>query len=276
MSHTQATENAERVLSLPCRYYRVYTDEDVPCVESNFQHVERELAIPVQQAAIVLVDVWSTHYIDSWLRRGEEITQTRIVPLLEAARGAGMTVIHGPSPAVAERYSPAPPAEPIDSSAPAPDWPPADFRGVYRDGEFAAFGRNREPRLKAAHERYVTELDIAEIARPLPGEPVIHNGAQMHELLAERQILHLFYVGFATNWCVILRDYGIIAMEGRGYNPILVRDATTGIEFHDTAETLTATEIAIREIETKYAWSTTTQALIDACNSLIEEQIINA
>jgi hypothetical protein len=53
------------VLNIPCRYYRVYTDPDVPCVEANFHHVERRLPIPIEQAALVLVDVWSTHYIDS-------------------------------------------------------------------------------------------------------------------------------------------------------------------------------------------------------------------
>jgi nicotinamidase-related amidase len=119
--------------------------------------------------------------------------------------------------------------------------------------------------LKAALDRYVTELDIAPAARPLPGEPVIHTGEEMHGILAERRILHLFYAGFATNWCVLYRDYGMLAMSNRGYNLVLIRDATTGIEFHDTLDSLTATEIQIREIETKYAWSTTTDAFIAAC-----------
>jgi len=87
----------------------------------------------------------------------------------------------------------------------------------------------------------------------------------MHALLSKRQILHLFYAGFATNWCLIGRDYGIIPMNERGYNIILVRDATTGIEFHDTADILTATEMTIREIETKYGWSTSTDAFVAAC-----------
>src|SRR5256885_16927364 len=95
--------------------------------------------------------------------------------------------------------------------------------------------------LRPALKPYVPELDLAPAVKPLPGEPVIHTGAQMHTLLTERRILHLFYAGFATNWCVIGRDYGICAMNDRGYNSILVRDATTGIEFHDTVESLMAT-----------------------------------
>ncbi|MBT4496251.1 MAG: isochorismatase family protein [Gemmatimonadetes bacterium] len=250
-----------KILNIPCRYYRVYTDPDVSCDEQNFGFVERDLSIPIEQAALVLVDVWSTHYIDSWLQRATEVTRERIVPLLQAARRAGVTVIHAPSPFVVERHHPE--FTPTSGSSAEPSaWPPPAFRGIYRSGEHADFGRDREPRLQEAISRYETELKISDLVAPLPGEPIIATGNQLHELLTERRILHLVYAGFATNWCVIGRDYGIIAMNERGYNIVLVRDATTGVEFHDSVEELTATEIAIREVETKYAWSTTTDAFI--------------
>jgi hypothetical protein len=51
-------------------------------------------------------------------------------------------------------------------------------------------------------------------------------------------------------------------MNERGYNIILIRDATTGIEFHDTVNALTATSMAIREIETKQPWTTTTDEFL--------------
>jgi nicotinamidase-related amidase len=252
-------------IRLPCRYYRVYTDLDVPCIESNFHFVERDLPLPVHETALVLVDVWRTHYIDSWLQRAGEVTNTNIVPILQAARDIDMTIIHAPSPPVADRYAIAPESD--QPSPSGPDWPPSEFRGIYRSGDYAAFGRNQEPILPPTYERYKTELDIAEVVKPLPNESVIHTGPQMHALLADRKILHLIYVGFATNWCVIGRDYGIIAMNKLGYNIILVRDATTGIEFHDTIDHLTATEITIREVETKYSWSTTTEAFTEACKT---------
>jgi nicotinamidase-related amidase len=254
-------------LQTPCRYYRVYTDPDVPCIESNFHYVERCLPIPVEQAALVLVDVWSTHYVDSWFQRAAEVTQTKVVPLLDAARQVGMTIAHAPSPFIVEKrgYETAKPEISSQSSRPASDWPPAAFRGIYRSGKFTDFGRNQEPRLREAMTRYETEMDIAAPAKPLPGETVIRNGAELHALLTERRILHLFYAGFATNWCVLHRDYGMLAMNERGYNLILVRDATTGIEFHDTVDTLAATDMTIREIETKWAWSTTTAAFVEAC-----------
>lgn len=261
------SNDAPEALNLPCRYYRVYADPGVPCVEHRFHFVERDLPLPLAQTALVLVDVWSTHYIDSWLQRAKEVTQTKIVPILHAARQSGMTVIHGPSPFIADRYLKAPPAPAPISEPVRPDWPPPAFRGIYRGGDHASFGRDQEPILPGVYARYETELDISDLVKPLQGEWIIHTGPQMHALLAEHHILHLIYVGFATNWCVVGRDYGIYAMNDRGYNIILVRDATTGIEFHDTVDTLNATAMTIREIETKNGWSTTTDAFLQAIRS---------
>jgi nicotinamidase-related amidase len=255
-----------KILDLPCRYYRVYTDDDVPCREENFDFVQKRLDLPPAQTALVLVDVWATHYVDSWLSRAADITREKIVPLMTAARQAGVLVIHAPSPYVVERHHPESMPGP-QAAPPGDDWPPAEFRGIYRAGEHAPFGRQAEPRLSAALARYETDLKIADIAGPAPGDEIIADGDQLHELLKSRGILHLVYAGFATNWCVIGRDYGVISMNARGYNIVLVRDATTGIEFHDSIESETATQITIREIETKYGWSTTTDHFLRAATT---------
>ena len=260
------------ILDIAARYYRVYTDADTPCDEENFHFVERQLPLPVAQTALVLVDVWATHYIDSWLQRAADITAEKILPLTQALRAAGVTIIHAPSPFVVERQHPESMptvhqtakkavqenAEPADGG----EWPPAAFRGLYRSGDYADFGRNQEQRLQDAHARYETKLKISPLMQPQPGDVVIATGEQLHDELRSRRILHLLYAGFATNWCVMGRDYGMIAMQGRGYNNVLVRDATTGVEFHDSVDELTATQITIREIETKYGWSTTCDELV--------------
>ncbi|MCC6443133.1 MAG: cysteine hydrolase family protein [Armatimonadetes bacterium] len=254
----------ERIIRIPCRYYRVYTDPGVPCVEENFRFIERTLPLPVKQTALVLVDVWSVHYIDSWLQRAAEITREKIVPLLQAARRIGMTVVHAPSPYITERrYPEAAPPAPV--TRPPDDWPPPAFRGIYRAGEYAPFGRDPEPILKDVYARYEVEMAIAEPARPEPGDLIITTGEQLHTVLTGHRILHLLYTGFAANWCLIGRDYGIIAMNERGYNIILVRDATTGIEFHDTAASRTATAMTVREIETKYGWSAAAEDVLRGC-----------
>lgn len=254
------------ILNLPCRYYRVFTDPDVPSEEGNFGFVEKTLPLPVDQTALVLVDVWSVHYIDSMVRRIQRIVAEAIVPALEAARAAGVTVIHAPSPWIVQKrgYQTAKPelAEPAVEPA---AWPPEGFGHIYRDGEWAACGRPAEPRLPAIYDWYESDLDIAEPVRPAGNDLVISSGPEMHAVLAERRILHLVYAGFCANWCLIGRDYGIVQMNQRGYNIILLRDATTGIESADTVDQLLMTEMTIREIETKWGWSATAGAFVAAC-----------
>jgi nicotinamidase-related amidase len=101
----------------------------------------------------------------------------------------------------------------------------------------------------------------------LDSDEVISSGEQLHEVLRDRGILHLLYVGFATNWCILGRDYGIRAMRNRGYNTILLRDATTGVEFPDTLDTLFATEISIREAEQMWGFTASNPDFFTACQA---------
>jgi len=39
------------------------------------------------------------------------------------------------------------------------------------------------------------------------------------------------------------------------------------VEFHDTVATLGATAMTVREVETKYAWSTGTDDVVRACRA---------
>ena len=87
----------------------------------------------------------------------------------------------------------------------------------------------------------------------------------MHDLARERGIVHLIYAGFATNWCILNRDYGMRAMARRGYNMILLRDATMGVEYADTVETCFTTELSIREVETQIGFSACNEDFFAAC-----------
>ena len=52
-------------------------------------------------------------------------------------------------------------------------------------------------------------------------------------------------------------------MKDRGYNPILLRDATTGVEFPDTLDALQATELAVREVEQQHGFTATNRDFLD-------------
>ena len=86
-------------------------------------------------------------------------------------------------------------------------------------------------------------------------------------LLTERRIALLFYVGFATNICVLHRDYGVLAMGARGYLPILLRDCTVGIETRDTLDGHLTTGMAIQDVERRY-YTAESSDLIEACRAV--------
>ena len=86
-------------------------------------------------------------------------------------------------------------------------------------------------------------------------------------MLTHRRRLHLFYAGFATNICVLFRDYGTRAMAQRGYNVILLRDCTTGIEHRETLEGHWLTRAAINSIEIFTGHTTTSEQFLRACRA---------
>jgi nicotinamidase-related amidase len=253
-------------LNLHVRYFQDSTPADVPCREDSFIRREIDMPLPVKQTALVLVDVWNVHFIESWIERAKAVTVNAVIPALNTAREVGLTIVHAPSPPVAEQFPQLKRHTPPKPST-SPDWPPAEFRG--RSGEYAAYRgpRSQPPGIGVHWDKLAAQLSISPAIDVQDDDFVIATGQQLHELLRERGILHLIYAGFATNWCVLGRDYGVRAMAGRGYNIILLRDATTGVEFPDTLERLFTTEISIREIEQQFGFSASNPDFFQACDS---------
>jgi nicotinamidase-related amidase len=261
------------MLRLSLRTYLRQPEPGVACVEANFHHHEWPVTIPAARAALVLVDVWDTHIIASHAARTAEITRTRIAPAVVAARRAGVAVVHAPSPVQARRYPQCrryatdadleAPLAGTRSAAGNEAWPPLEFRR--RRGAHAEFRRPAPPspdRLREERSRRRIDPSV----EPLPEDFVVATGDQLHRLCQDREILHLFYAGFAANICIPFKDYALRAFHARGYNVMLLRDCTTAIEGHDTIETFAGTHQAIRELEmADVATTTTSAAFVAAC-----------
>ena len=251
-------------MRLLVRYYYIY-GKDKERIESDFHHVEKVVHIDPSEAALVLLDIWNeTTYLDNtFSRRARRVTEERIVPVIEAARRIGMTIVHAPSPELAERHPEwvlfARDEGGDRNDASQPDWPPPEF--IKRERKYQAFGRMS----KTLGDEVLRKLDIDEPVKPHPNDFMIAKGDQLHALLREKKVLHLFYVGFYANVCILLRDYGVRAMGDRGYNTILLRDCTTAIEAHDTVNKLQITELSIRHIEMLHGFSSTAEGFIAAC-----------
>lgn len=228
------------------RYHRWHVDPGVDWLEINTRYAMLDWTIPLPQAALVLVDVWQRHYIKDAEARAEAIISEKLVPLLAACRKAGMAVIHAPSPGVAKSHpnwvrlvSESEMERKLD------DWPPPQFRN--KGGTYEAYRRPHEPR--AAERRNLPSLRIHPKVQPLAKEPVVATGEELHRYCKQHGVLFLLFAGFNTNCCIILRDYGTIQMSQRGYEVVLIRDCTTGMESRETQPTLSQTRNAILQLE---------------------------
>ena len=263
-------------LQLNVQYFQDSTPAEVPCREENFVVRELDFTLPVEQTALVLIDLWNVHHIDSWIERAEAVTKEVIAPLIGRARECGLTIVQAPSPGVLanfpDKYEVYQGCTPEPEPGPPPAWPPTEFRS--RQGEYACFRgpRDQEPGIGPYWQSLTGQLDISPHIAVEAGDFVVGTGQQLHDLCQERGILHLLFAGFATNWCILGRDYGIRAMRRRGYNTILVRDATEGVEFPDTLTARWATELAVREVEQVHGFSTATADFYAACAALDSQE----
>lgn len=234
-------------LEIKPRYHRWYVAPGVEWVETNTGPATLDWMIPLSQAALVLVDVWDHHYLKDTEARTEAVIADSLVPLLVACRAAGLPIIHAPSPAQAREH----PnwvrlVSETELTLKRDSWPPPEFRS--KSGPYQSYRRPKEPR-----EPELVKLGAGRKlhpnVQPRAGEPVIATGEELHRYCKQEGILFLFFAGFNTNACILVRDYGTLAMSQRGYEVIVVRDCTTGMESSETQATLSQTRGAILFLE---------------------------
>jgi len=89
---------SENVMGLDLRAYHLAADPREYDTELSSYFFYEHQEIPVDKAALVLVDVWEQKSNnDGWNERKEEIISTNIYNVLQAARATNMLVIHAPS-----------------------------------------------------------------------------------------------------------------------------------------------------------------------------------
>ncbi len=256
-------------ISLQVRYQRHAPDEGEEYIEPNFHRAFLDWELNPTEAALVMVDCWNIHPIVTHQQRAARICADLIAPVAEACRRAGVHVVHAPSPGQAKLYEQwtkyAGDAELFGPGGEPPDWPPVEFRN--REGDYARFVRPQEPATKRWLDTELENRRIIDCLEPRPDDFVVATGDQLHRLCRHNRVVHLFYCGFAANMCVPGRDYGMRAMQRRGYNIILLRDCTTAIEASHTYESLAITEASILEVEMTLGFTATAADLIAACTA---------
>ena len=174
-----------------------------------------------------------------------------------------MEIIHAPSPPQAKAHPNYVSSEQKgDRSTPQrDDWPPSEFRG--KSGAYSQYARPKEAR-DPQREALRDGLRIHPDAMPADDEAVVATGEDLHRYCKQKGILFLFFLGFNTNACILARDYGTIEMGKRGYEIIMLRDCTTGMESFETYEELWQTRGAILILEMFGKYSLTSDELIAA------------
>lgn len=260
--------------------------EDTQLTEKFFCHYTKEMEFDRGEIAFVMVDLWNTGFGPeplsdlgweaeynagkSFCDRAGEIEMTKILPMLQACREAGITIVHAPTQDIAVKHrqwedlATDEEKNPPKATGPrmSPDWPPPDWVQAWRQEHQYRF--RTEEWITNYYERIRPDQDIPAPLQPVDGDLVISSGEMMHRLMRERGIKVLFYCGFATNMCLIDKPGAIRDMQGRGYLPIVIRDATTGTENAETVDGLWITRVYIDQIEMLWGYSVTTEEFLRA------------
>lgn len=238
-------------LELPVTFYR-----GVPSAAPEGR-VTENWSLDPGRTALIELHCWNVGLpgevpvpADYWVFMGSLQNHERMVPivtevippLLEAARAAGMPVVHVQPERVARHYPklepprPAPPARTGPPPLPlATDDSARRSQRVHGEGYMEWDGWDR--------------IDVASPVRPQPGDTMIVTTDQFDAWLREQGITTLLFTGFCTNLCILDSPAAMKAMRERGYRCVILREATLAVEFPETLETLALTRAAIQYIE---------------------------
>jgi nicotinamidase-related amidase len=219
--------------------------------------------LPLAETALVSMHAWdygtrerfpTLYATEEYVTRARAILRSVFPPLLAAARGAGLTVLHVVGGGDYYKDLPAY-RRAAEMAGAAPEFvgeaPHSDANIAFR-------------RLKADLARPVPKCagggegewkaDFAPEARPMPGEGVAENADQLSALCREAGVSHLVYIGFYINWCLLTSAGGMRDMARRWYFCSTIRDATTAVENKESARTEAFKEEALWRVATGYGF----------------------
>ena len=179
--------------------------------------------------------------------RMREVIDSRIVPLVETARRAGVRIMH-----VAEGWKRAqayPQWRAVNARAPDPG--PTGPGGPHSPNVEWQTEHEAEvfyPGFAGDLESVMEVIDFAPPLSPRPQDWVVTTHAQAALLLDENGVENILHAGFDTHNEVFYGAAGTY-MFCRSYRGFLLRDCTAGLEREDTADDQALTRAAITVME---------------------------
>lgn len=238
-----------RYLKVPAWLYQQFGADyslDVPHeAYGGWQNVPT--ALPLERTALISMHLWqfppreeipglySGHpYIPDANRMVAEVYP----PLLAAARAATMPIIHVVMgghgyfldlPGYKQTLAVAG-AEPARPAGALPDAEGADVIRALRTRQGYP-GADNLPDIQRAHAR----VKFPDGALPAAGEYIAATTHQLNAVCRNLGVSHLIYMGFNTNWCLLVSPGGMVDMSRLGYVCSVIRDATNAVENKESA-----------------------------------------
>jgi len=237
-----------KYLKLPAWLYEQFGADyslDVPH-EAYGGWKEVPVSLPLERTALISMHVWQFGSRDEvpglysghpYIPAADRIVAEVFPPLLSAARAAGMPIVHvvgGP-----DYYSHLPGYKrTVALSGPEPERPEgaiSDPEGVGAIWELKTNqgypGADNLADIKRANDA----ISIPDGALPVEGEYIAATTHQMNAVCRKLGVSHLIYMGFNTNWCILMSPCGMLDMQRLGYLCSLVRQATNAVESKESA-----------------------------------------
>lgn len=200
---------------------------------------------PVRGSAIIICDMWDRHWCGGANARVAELAR-RMNPVLVKARAAGMLIIHAPSETM-DFYKDSPQRQ-LVLSAPKVN-PPAELK--ITDPPLPIDDSDGGCDTPGDHEHKAWSRENAALSIG-PQDAISDNGPEIYNLLHEKGIHNLFFMGVHANMCILNRSFAIRQMTRWGIRCVLVRDLTDAMYNPKMRPFVThaqGTELVIEHIE---------------------------
>jgi nicotinamidase-related amidase len=255
-------------LNLPATFYRAVPTSDPP------GRITETWSLDMAKTCFVSLHCWNVgcpggppvpdeYWVDFGFPEthevGWQVLMEELLPCLQAARKAGLTVVHVQSELIGKRYPHLQPpmAEP-SRRVPARPGPVSNHPSI-RANRVHGEGFNDWEGWK--------RLDFPDPVKPLANETVVVGTEQWDDWLREKGIDTLIYAGFCTNLCILDAPGGMRQMAPIGYRCLILREATLGAEFPETLAERIQTRETLRFIEAWVGYTGSTKDFLRACGA---------
>jgi nicotinamidase-related amidase len=252
----RATAKPSATFVLELRRRRLVTNEHGMRMWVDEAPMER---VPAWHTAVLVCDMWDRHWSSGASYRVEKLAP-RIDAFCKRMRGAGALIVHAPSDTMAAYGSSAARTRIAGCgpfpAAPAIELPPLPVNcsdgGSDTVDQFVPntpVWQRQHPAIHIDEERDV----------------ITDNGSELAAYLTEQKRSVVLMTGVHTNLCVLRRSFGLVALVGHGFSPVLVADLTDAMYNpadppyveHDAG-----TDLIVRYIEAFVAPSTRSDRIV--------------